>query len=87
MRSRCVSSASKLLGAPGCRGSLTADSKFLGLRGWPRTVLQTGGTQDLYWFGPPESNTLRLVHAAVLFALICSRGYKWEREGRVPKSL
>jgi hypothetical protein len=46
-----------------------------------------GGTQDLYWFGPPESRTLRPVRAAVLFALICSRGYKWARDGRVPKSL
>jgi hypothetical protein len=70
-----------------CRGSLTAGSKFLGLRAGPRMVAQTRGTQDLYWFGPPRSNTLRPVRAAVLFALICSRGYKWAREGRVPKSL
>jgi hypothetical protein len=39
------------------------------------------GTQDLYWFKPPESNTLRSVHAALLFTLICSRGYKWAIEG------
>jgi hypothetical protein len=41
----------------------------------------SGGTQDLCWFGPPKSNTLRLVRAAVLFALIRSRGYKWAIEG------
>jgi hypothetical protein len=70
-----------------CRGSITADSKFLRLRVGPRTVAQTGGTHDLYWFGPSESNTLRSVRATVLFALICSRGYKWAREGQVPKSL
>jgi hypothetical protein len=46
-----------------------------------------GGTRDLYCFGPPESNTLRPVRAAVLFALICSRGYKWAREELGPKSL
>jgi hypothetical protein len=40
-----------------------------------------GTHKDLYWFGPPESNTLRPVRAAVLFALICSRGYNWAREG------
>jgi hypothetical protein len=62
--------------ASNCRSSLTAGSKFVGLRAEPRTVAQTGGTQDLYWFGPPESNTIRPVRAAILFALICSRGYK-----------
>jgi hypothetical protein len=59
-----------------CRGSVTAGSKFLGLRVGPRTVAQTGGTQDLYWFSPPESNALRPVCAAALSALICNRGYK-----------
>jgi hypothetical protein len=44
-------------------------------------VAQAGGTQDLYGFRPPESNALRPVCAAVLFALICSGGYKWVREG------
>jgi hypothetical protein len=48
-----------------CRGSLTADSKLLGLRAGPRMVAQTGGTHDLYWFGPPESTTLHPVRAAV----------------------
>jgi hypothetical protein len=62
-------------------GSLTAGSIFLGLRAGPQTVAQMGVTQDLYWFGPPESNTLRAVCAVVLVALICSRGYKWAREG------
>jgi hypothetical protein len=62
-------------------GSVTADSKFLGLCAGPRMVAQIWRTQDLCWFGPPESNTLRPVRAAVLFALICSRGYKWAREG------
>jgi hypothetical protein len=42
----------------------------------PRTVAQTWGTQDLYLFRPLESSTLRPVCAAVLSALICSRGYK-----------
>jgi hypothetical protein len=56
-------------------------SKFLGSRAEPRTVTQTWGTQDLYWFGPPESNTLRPVCVSMLFVLICSRGYKWAREG------
>jgi hypothetical protein len=40
-----------------------------------------GVHKDLHWFRPPESNTLRSVRVAVLFALICSRGYKWVREG------
>jgi hypothetical protein len=63
-------------GRRGCRGSLTAGNQFLRLRVGPQTVAQMGGTQDLYWFGSPESNTLRPVCDVVLFALICSRGYK-----------
>jgi hypothetical protein len=70
-----------------CRGSLTAGSKFLGLRVGPRTVAQTGGTQDLYWFRPPKSNTLRPVRVAVLFAMICSRGYKMGERGSLVPSL
>jgi hypothetical protein len=46
--------------------------------------LRKRGTQDLYRFGPPESNTLRPVRAAVLFVLICSRCYKWARGSSVP---
>jgi hypothetical protein len=67
----------------------TAGSKFLGLCVGPWMVAQTGVMQDLYRFRPPESNTLRPVRATVLFALICSRGYKLnERERELgPKSL
>jgi hypothetical protein len=47
----------------------------------PRMVAQMGVHKDLYWLGHPEIITLRPVRVAVLFALICSRGYKWVREG------
>jgi hypothetical protein len=67
--------------AYGCRGSVIVGNKFLGLRVGPRTIAQMGGTQDLYWFGPPESNTLCPVRATVLFALICSRCYKLGERG------
>jgi hypothetical protein len=56
-------------------------SKFLGLHAGPQTVAQMGVHKDLYWFGPPESNTLRHVYAVMLSTLIYSRGYKWVREG------
>ena len=44
-----------------------------------------GGHKDLYWFGPnvPTSSLLLLV----LQHLVCSRGYKYAREGEGPKSL
>ena len=44
-----------------------------------------GGNKDLYWFGQnvPTSSLLLLV----LPALVCSRGYKWTREGADPRSL
>jgi hypothetical protein len=44
-------------------------------------VAQMGVHKDLYSFGTRKSNTLHPVRAAVLFALICSRGYKWARKG------
>jgi hypothetical protein len=58
------------------QGSLTADSKFLGLRAEPWTIAQKRVHRGLYWFGPPESNTLHPVRVVVLFTLICSREYK-----------
>ena len=56
-------------------------SKFLILHVWPRWCAKR--TQGLYWFGQnvPTSSLLLLL---VLLALkVCSRGYKWPREGQV----
>ena len=64
---------------------LPPTSKFLVLRVWLGWCAER--TQGLYWFGQkvPTSNSSLLL---VLLALkVCSRGYKWAREGKDPKSL
>ena len=61
---------------------LPPTSKFLILHVWPGWCAKR--TQGLYWFGQnvPTSSSLLLL---MLLALkVCSRGYKWSREGHVP---
>ena len=66
-----------------CRCFESPTSKFLDCASGSDGVLE--GHKGLYWFGQnvPTSRLLLLV----LSALVCSRGYKREREGEVPKSL
>jgi hypothetical protein len=59
-----------------CQGSLPPAVNLYRLACRASDDCTNGGAHDLYWFGLPESNTLRPIRAVVLFVLICSRGTK-----------